>query len=99
IGAPAAAAAQAPGVDARWAPYLGCWQLRMENTSDGIADLIAAAARQAPPNQRTDDVMICITPSDQRLAVAQQTVLNGETVLDEIVATDGQDRSSEAAGC
>ncbi len=99
IGAPAVATAQRPEVDARWAPYLGCWQLRMENTNDGVADLMAAAARQAPSNQRTGDVMICITPSDQPLAVAQQTVLNGETVLDEIVATDGRDRSSEAAGC
>ena len=96
---PLVAAAQAPPADPRWAPYLGCWQLRMENTTDGIVDLIAAAARQAPENQRTDDVMICITPSDQPQAVAQQTVLNGETVLDEIVSTDGTERAAEEAGC
>ena len=33
--------------------------------------------------------MICITPSEQPLAVMQQTVLNGESVLDEVVSTDG----------
>jgi hypothetical protein len=97
--APLSAVAQKAPVDPRWAPYLGCWQLRMENTTDGIADLVAAAARVAPDNQRTDDVMICITPSDQPMAVAQQTVLNGESVLDEIVATDGTERTSEDAGC
>jgi hypothetical protein len=99
IAAPVVAGAQTPQVDPRWAPYLGCWQLRMENTTDGIVDLIAAAARRAPENQRTDDVMICITPSDQPQAIAQQTVLNGETVLDEIVSTDGTERTAEEAGC
>jgi len=96
---PAFGAAQTPQVDPRWAPYLGCWQLRMENTTDGIADLVAAAARQAPENQRADDVMVCITASGEPQAVAQQTVLNGETVLDEVIATDGGARTSEEAGC
>jgi hypothetical protein len=88
-----------PRVDPRWAPYIGCWQLRMENTNDGIADLVAAAMRQAPPNQKAGDVMICITPSEQPLAVMQQTVLDGESVLDELVSTDGVGRSAEEASC
>ncbi|MDH4064492.1 MAG: hypothetical protein OEW19_08830, partial [Acidobacteriota bacterium] len=96
---PAVAAPQTPEVDPRWAPYLGCWQLRMQSTTDGIADLIAAAARQAPSNDRTDDVMICITPSDRPQSVAQQTVLNGETVLDEIVSTDGANRTAQEGDC
>lgn len=96
---PQLALAQTPSVDPRWAPYVGCWQLRMENTNDGIADLVAAAMRQAPPNQKAGDVMICITPSEQPLAVMQQTVLDGESVLDELVSTDGVARSAEEASC
>ncbi len=96
---PQLALAQTASVDPRWAPYVGCWQLRMENTNDGIADLVAAAMRQAPPNQKAGDVMICITPSEQPLAVMQQTVLDGESVLDELVSTDGVARSAEEATC
>ena len=33
--------------------------------------------------------MICVTPAQEANAVSQQTVLNGESVLDEIVAADG----------
>ena len=94
---PQLALAQTASVDPRWAPYVGCWQLRMENTNDGIADLVAAAMRQAPPNQKAGDVMICITPSEQPLAVMQQTVLDGESVLDELVSTDGVAHSAEEA--
>jgi len=96
---PLVAGAQTSPVDSRWAPYVGCWQLRMENTNDGIADLVAAAMRQAPANQKAGDVMVCIAPSDQPQAVTQQTVLDGASVLDEIVSTDGVTRSAEEANC
>jgi hypothetical protein len=96
---PQFAGAQSSPLDPRWAPYVGCWQLRMENTNDGVADLVAAAMRQAPANQKAGDVMICITPSDQPQAVSQQTVLDGESVLDEIISTDGVTRSAEEANC
>ena len=90
---PLVAGAQTSPVDPRWAPYVGCWQLRMENTNDGIADLVAAAMRQAPANQKAGDVMVCIAPSDQPQAVTQQTVLDGESVLDEIVLDRRRDRA------
>jgi len=96
---PLGAAAQTAPVDPRWAPYVGCWQLRMENTGNGIADLVAAAMRQAPDNQKNGDVMVCIAPSGEPLAVTQQTVLDGESVLDEIVSTDGVTRTSEETNC
>ena len=96
---PLGAAAQTAPVDARWAPYVGCWQLRMENTGDGIADLVAAAMRKAPDNQKAGDVMVCIAPTGEPLAVTQQTVLDGETVLDEIVSTDGVLRTAEETNC
>ena len=96
---PQLALAQPLPVDPRWSPYVGCWQLRMENTSDGIADLVAAAMRQAPSNQKAGDVMICITPSEQPQAVMQQTVLDGDSVLDERVSTDGVAHAADDGTC
>ncbi|MEZ5284565.1 MAG: hypothetical protein R2712_07120 [Vicinamibacterales bacterium] len=96
---PLASAAQTPPVDARWAPYLGCWQLGGETAADTLDDAVAVAARQARAELRRGDVLVCVTPSDEPGAVAQQTVLNGETVLDEVVSANGESRTSEDAGC
>ncbi len=91
--------AQTASVDERWAPYMGCWQLDRESGNAGIVNLAAAAAREASPDQRRDDVMVCVTPVAQPNAVAQQTVLNGDTVLDEVVAADGKEQTAEMASC
>jgi len=96
---PLPARAQSADVDARWAPYLGCWQLAREVTPDNLPDFFAIAARQAATDERRDDVLICVTPSDRPAAVGQQTVLNGNTVLDEVIAADGTEQVSEDADC
>lgn len=87
------------GVDPRWAPYLGCWQLQRQSTGDLIADMVAVAARQAKAGESREDVMICVTAAPEPSAVSQQTVLNGESVLDEIVAADGRPRTGEDQSC
>jgi hypothetical protein len=96
---PAWTLAQSPAVDPRWAPYLGCWQLQRETTGDAVADLMATLTRQARPDQRREDVMICVTPAPEANAVSQQTVLNGESVLDEVVSADGTERTGTDASC
>ncbi len=97
--APGWAAAQSAPVDARWAPYLGCWQLQNENTGRALTDMTAVAARQAKAEATHEDVMICVTPAGEANAVSQQTVLNGDSVLDEVVAADGTARSGENGTC
>jgi hypothetical protein len=96
---PISSLAQTPAVDPRWAPYLGCWQLQREATGTGTANLEAVAARRARAGETREDVMICVTPSSEPNAVAQQTVLNGESVLDEVIAADGSKRTGEHASC
>ena len=96
---PLVSTAQTPTVDPRWSPYLGCWELGQESALDGVVDLFAIAARQARANDRRDDVLICVTPTERSGAVAQQTVLNGATVLDEVIAADGAEQVSEEANC
>jgi hypothetical protein len=91
--------AQAAPVDPRWAPYLGCWQMQRESTGDPIANLIAVASRQARAAEAQEDVMICVTPAPEPNAVSQQTVLNGTSVLDEVVAADGAVRTGQDGTC
>ena len=99
VAAPAASFAQTTPVDPRWAPYLGCWQLLRESTAMPVADLAAVASRRARASESREDVMICVTPAPQTNAVSQQTVLNGESVLDEVVAADGAPRTGEDGRC
>jgi hypothetical protein len=96
---PASSLAQTTAVDPRWAPYLGCWQLQRESLGSAIADMAAVAARRARATEAREDVMICVTPAQEANAVSQQTVLNGESVLDEIVAADGTARTGEDGSC
>jgi hypothetical protein len=96
---PALGLAQTATVDPRWAPYLGCWQLQRESTGDPLLNLMAVAARQAKAAETQEDVMVCVTPAPQANAVSQQTVLNGSSVLDEVVAADGTARSGQDGTC
>jgi hypothetical protein len=96
---PAQGMAQTAPVDPRWAPYLGCWQLQRESTGIPVADLQAVASRRAQAGASREDVMICVTPAADANAVSQQTVLNGDSVLDEIVAADGTPRTGEDGSC
>jgi hypothetical protein len=43
--------------------------------------------------------MICVAPSELPQAVTQQTVLDGESVLDELVSADGVARAADEANC
>lgn len=93
------ALAQPAAVDPRWAPYLGCWQLQNESAGTALTDMVAVAARQAKAEATHEDVMICVTPVAEPNAVAQQTVLNGSSVLDEVIAADGTARTGTDASC
>ena len=96
---PMSSLAQPAPVDPRWAPYLGCWQLQREGTRTAVADLVAIASRQAKAAETQEDVMICVTPASEPNAVSQQTVLNGDSVLDEVVTADGTARTGQAGTC
>jgi hypothetical protein len=96
---PALGWAQGGLVDPRWSPYLGCWQLERESTGNPVADLIAVATRQARAAATQEDVMICVNPAADAKAVSQQTVLNGASVLDEIVTPDGTVRPGQDGSC
>ena len=77
----AAAAARAQDTtlgDARWAPWLGCWQLVQDDRGS-----IAAAA--ATP----DDGVVCVLPASGNHGVSMTTYVGGQSVLQQTVVADG----------
>ena len=77
----AAAAAQAQDTtlgDARWVPWLGCWQL----VQDDRGSLAAAAATP-------DDVVVCVLPASGNRGVSMTTYGGGQSVLQQTVVADG----------
>jgi hypothetical protein len=86
--------------DSRWHGYLGCWELQHENTAESLPDLESAASRALPsPNQRRDDVRVCLSPADRPLVVAQQMQLNGEPMTTDQVAADGSTTYATEGTC
>jgi len=82
--------AESQTADSRWNGYLGCWDLQHENTAASLPDLQSATTRALPaPNQRRDDVRVCLSPTDRPLVISQQMRLNGEPIGTDQVAADG----------
>lgn len=94
-----ASAQSAATADSRWAPWLGCWDLRTENLTDGEVDPVVAAARTALPSTRSGGVRICVTPTDSADTVRHQTIVNDESVLDEMIAADGREHEITEDAC
>ena len=77
----AAAAARAQDTtlgDARWAPWLGCWQLVQDDRGS------LAAAVTTP-----DDVVVCVLPASGNRGVSMTTYVGGQSVLQQTVVADG----------
>jgi uncharacterized membrane protein YgcG len=87
--AAATAAAQTPASpnadSARWAPWMGCWQISEESVQD-VERLLDEAATAAP---RTRGARVCVTPSAEGGATLT-TLVNGKPVNVETIVADGQ---------
>ena len=84
------------GPDARWTPWMGCWELVEERLAEDaaaadddsqVADGVPAAAR------------VCLSPAASGNGVVRRTIVGGRTVVEEDVVADGTDRSFGAPGC
>ena len=77
----AAAAPQAQDTtlgDARWVPWLGCWQL-VQDDRGSIATAVATP----------DDVVVCVLPASGNRGVSMTTYVGGQSVLQQTVVADG----------
>ncbi|MGH9256266.1 MAG: hypothetical protein ACRD3C_17045 [Vicinamibacterales bacterium] len=85
------AAAEAQQLDARWAPWLGCWQLVDENVRQ---DGPAAAARA-----RSEGTRVCVVPAETAAAVTLSTRIEDQPVLEQTIAADGAQHPIDETGC
>lgn len=81
--APAATAAQSPAMDARWQPWIGCWQ---------PADVAGAPGTEKAP-------LMCVVPSDSGSGVDVVGLVDGKVTSRERVQADGLRRLVTKEGC
>ena len=93
----AQAAGQAPSPspgDARWQPWLGCWQLADESVRDKW-DVSAEAAvkdRAEAPARTTSRARVCVTPAPQTSGVVVTTFIGDREALQESIVADNVSR-------
>lgn len=74
------------GVDSRWLPWMGCWQLTLErfDYDDEWPD---------------DEVFVCLTPRANQMGVGITTWADGAVVLSETLVADGTPYPVEESEC
>jgi hypothetical protein len=97
---PAAAqtAAPPPHADARWSPWLGCWELSDESIDDGSAAIARLLGVPAPRRRENAGAVVCVTPAADGGAT-MTTYVNDRAVLTETVVPDGTARAITEAEC
>lgn len=87
---PGVASAQTAQSDARWQPWLGCWQPSAPSPAGDPARPANADARAA---------LVCVTPAAGTAAVDISTVVNGKVTSTERIAANGQQSPRTREGC
>lgn len=94
-------AAQPPAqttTDARWASWLGCWQLNDESLDDGSAAMARLLGMPAPRTRDNAGAVVCVTPAADGGAT-MTTYVNDRAVLRETIVPDGTSRAIVEAEC
>jgi hypothetical protein len=92
--------ASAQQADARWTPWLGCWQMldeRVRDNNPSGADAVAAA--RARVIRGTTDVSVCVTPASQPNAVTLRTRASDEPAFEQTIAADAVAHPITEGGC
>ena len=84
---PVVAVAQQPA-DERWSPWVGCWELVLENARDAAARP-APARRPLPSTTSPSRPQICIEPSGS--GVTLTTRVAGQQAIQQTINADGRD--------
>ncbi len=95
IAAPAHAQ-QSP--DARWTPWLGCWQLIDENQGDAALNPArGTGASSARPSR--SDMSVCAARASDAAGITLKTRVNNQTALEQAIVADGAVHSVQDADC
>lgn len=94
----APAQARQQSADARWTPWLGCWQLVDESQRD--ANPGATELRGAPAARPSaSGVSVCVTPVSEPAGISLQTRVSNQPALEQTIVADGADRPITDADC
>ena len=79
LAAAAPAGAQSASLaDARWTPWIGCWDLVQDERGP-----------RASPAARSEDVLVCVLPESENGGVGMTTYAGGQSVLHQTIVADG----------
>jgi hypothetical protein len=76
--------------DARWQPWVGCWQLldeHVRNHGDISSDPVAAASASARLERSGANTRVCVARAEQ--GVSLTTMVGDQRVLDDSIVADG----------
>jgi hypothetical protein len=96
-----AAPVDAQDADARWTPWLGCWQMLDDRTRDGSQPGVDAVneLRERPLGASATDVTVCVAPAAQPNGVTLTTRVAGEPAFEQTIVADGVAHAMSEAGC
>jgi hypothetical protein len=86
--------------DARWQPWVGCWQLRDERVRDDgmfARDPVASATSPARRERSASDTRVCVTPAGG--GVSLSTLVDNQKVLEDTIVADGASYPMRDADC
>lgn len=87
--------AQTP--DTRWEPWIGCWELAIENVRDAVSELTPTDGAAAPAAVREGAPRVCVSHAGG--GAAFDTTVAGQSASVQHVNADGVLRPFEEAGC
>jgi hypothetical protein len=85
--------------DPKWGPWLGCWELVLENARDPAAPRSSPSRRTLPSSSTPSRSrpQICIEPSG--IGVTLTTRVAGQQAIEQSIVADGLDHSMTDAEC
>ena len=86
------------GPDARWAPWLGCWQLIDENQGDAALNPARGTGAPSARSPRSD-VSVCATRATDPAGITLRTRVNNQTAVEQAIVADGAGHSVLDADC
>jgi hypothetical protein len=93
---PLIASAQQP-TDPKWAPWLGCWELVLENARDPSGGRPSPSRRTLPSSNTSSRPQICIETSG--VGVTLTTRVAGQQAIQQTIVADGLDHPITDAEC
>jgi hypothetical protein len=84
--------------DERWAPWLGCWDLVLENAREGALSVDSARDRPRPPASDATRPRVCVERAPTGGATFRTTIGN-ENAISQTLVADGTDRPVTDSDC